>query len=511
LSTFTPTAMKAPFLEQFADASWEQRWNPSAKTSGDDGHEEMNYVGRWNVEEPTVYKGMEGDAGLVLKDDARRHAISSAFKKSFDNKDGTLVLQYEVKMQKGLECGGAYLKLLTVSPEGIAAKEFSGDTPYTIMFGPDKCGATNKIHFIFRHLNPITKKYEEKHLTSPPTAKISKLSTLYTLIVKPDQTFDIKVNNKSVKKGSLLEDFTPSVNPSKEIDDPSDKKPETWVDEAEIDDPTATKPDDWDEDAPEEIEDAEAVKPEGWQDDEPQTVADPEATKPADWDDEEDGTWLAPTIQNPKCSVGCGPWKRPMIKNPAYKGPWSAPKIDNPAYKGEWSPAKIPNPDYYEDLTPANFEPMSGIGFELWTMQGDILFDNILLTHDESQAQELSKDWQVKFKAEEAQDNAANAAASDEAKDKFKDTYVSSFLENPLGYVKQEVGRFIQLVQVDPVYAVKELPQIAGGLIAALVTLLALLGSLVGVLGAGAPAVKKAGKKAETKAVTLKEKVASEV
>ena len=39
----------------------------------------------------------------------------------------------------------------------------------------------------------------------------------------------------------------PSVNPPKEIDDPEDKKPADWVDEAKIDDPDASKPDDWDE------------------------------------------------------------------------------------------------------------------------------------------------------------------------------------------------------------------------------------------------------------------------
>lgn len=31
------------------------------------------------------------------------------------------------------------------------------------MFGPDKCGSTHKVHFIFSHRNPITGTYEEKH------------------------------------------------------------------------------------------------------------------------------------------------------------------------------------------------------------------------------------------------------------------------------------------------------------------------------------------------------------
>lgn len=51
---------------------------------------------------------------------------------------------------------------------------------------------------------------------------------LYTLIVRPDNTFTIFVDNKEVNSGSLLEDFTPPVNPPEEIDDPNDKKPEDW-------------------------------------------------------------------------------------------------------------------------------------------------------------------------------------------------------------------------------------------------------------------------------------------
>ena len=38
--------------------------------------------------------------------------------------------------------------------------------------------------------------------------------------------------------------------PPQEIDDPTDSKPEDWVDTPKIPDPDAVKPDDWDESAP---------------------------------------------------------------------------------------------------------------------------------------------------------------------------------------------------------------------------------------------------------------------
>ena len=87
---------------------------------------------------------MTGDKGLVVKNPAAHHAISAKFPKKIDNKGKTLVVQYEVKLQKGLECGGAYMKLLQDNKK-LQSEEFSNASPYIIMFGPDKCGATNKV------------------------------------------------------------------------------------------------------------------------------------------------------------------------------------------------------------------------------------------------------------------------------------------------------------------------------------------------------------------------------
>ncbi|KAJ5564661.1 Calnexin [Penicillium frequentans] len=468
--TFTPTNLKAPFLEQFTD-DWETRWKrSSAKKDDPKSEEDWAYVGEWAVEEPTVFKGIEGDKGLVVKNAAAHHAISAKFPKKIDNKGKTLVVQYEVKPQNSLVCGGAYLKLLQENKK-LHQEEFSNGTPYVIMFGPDKCGATNKVHFIFRHKNPKTGEYEEKHLKTPPVARTSKVTSLYTLIVKPDQTFEILVNGESVKEGSLLEDFAPAVNPEKEIDDPKDKKPADWVDEIKIADPEATKPADWDEEAPFEIVDEEAEKPEDWLEDEPTSIGDPEAEKPEDWDDEEDGDWVPPTVPNPKCAdvSGCGKWTRPMKKNPEYKGPWSAPLIDNPAYKGVWAPRKIANPAYFEDKTPSNLEPMGAIGFEIWTMQNDILFDNVYIGHSIEDAEKLRQEtFDVKVAIEEAEEKASQPEP-----------------EGPC----PRCHHF-----EDPIHAVKTAPEVAGGLVALLLTSILII---VGAIGSSSPAPsEKKGKQA---------------
>jgi calnexin len=49
----------------------------------------------------------------------------------------------------GLECGGAYMKLLKDN-KALQSEEFSNASPYVIMFGPDKCGATNKVGYLRR-------------------------------------------------------------------------------------------------------------------------------------------------------------------------------------------------------------------------------------------------------------------------------------------------------------------------------------------------------------------------
>ena len=64
----------------------------------------LRYHGEWAVELPTD-PAIDGDTGLVLKTATAHHAISAKIG-PVDPKDKTLVVQYEVKLQKGLDCGG---------------------------------------------------------------------------------------------------------------------------------------------------------------------------------------------------------------------------------------------------------------------------------------------------------------------------------------------------------------------------------------------------------------------
>lgn len=139
-------------------------------------------------------------------------------------------------------------------------------------------------------------------------------SHLYTLIVNPDNTYEVKIDNKKVESGNLEDDW--DFLPPKKIKDPEAKKPEDWDDREKIPDPDDKKP---------EVNQLEfftvplkclcaatvhscflwllcgMVTFQDW--DKPENIPDPDAKKPDDWDEEMDGEWEPPMVTNPDYKV----------------------------------------------------------------------------------------------------------------------------------------------------------------------------------------------------------------
>ena len=354
-------------------------------------------------------RGFERDKGLSLTQEMKYYGVSSKFPKTLHNADGgDIVLQYELKLEETLLCGGAYIKMPRVDGGGNL-KKMNSETPYTIMFGPDKCGEDNdKVHFILQHQNPFTREWEEKHYKAPPPIKTDQLTHLYTLaIYGATNRFEIFIDKQSVRSGSFFDDMVPPMSAPKFVNDQSDIKPATWEDRTQVQDMTAVKPDSWDESIPRFMPAPAHVMPQGWLEEEPAYVEDPVAEKPEDWDDEEDGLWECPEVPNPVCELattpGCGKWNPRRIPNPDYVGPWEPPLVDNPTYQGVWVPKQIPNPYYYEESHPAIVAPMSGIAVEVWTTSAGIHFDNFLITRSVEAAFNYSAvTFDFKTKAENA-------------------------------------------------------------------------------------------------------------
>merc|ERR1712137_108196 len=320
-------AGKAHFSENFNDDAWTDRWVESASKGSD--------AGNW-VHTAAKFAIDENDKGIKTGTDYRFYQLSSMFDE-FSNKDEDLVFQFSIANEQRLDCGGGYIKLL---PAGIDQQNFNGDSPYNIMFGPDICGSTKRVHVILSYKG-------ENHLINHNIpCETDTFTHVYTLIIHPDQTYEVLIDNVEKRSGSLTEDW--DFLAPKQIKDPNQSKPEDWVDEATIPDPEATKP-------------------EGW-DDIPQFIVDPDAEQPEDWDTELDGEWEAP-----------------LMPNPDYQGEWSAPMIPNPDYKGPWVHPMIDNPDYAYDSEIYTFNT-AGVGIEIWQVKSGSIFDNILITNDPAEA-----------------------------------------------------------------------------------------------------------------------------
>merc|ERR1719331_1650911 len=354
------------YFEEDFSGDWESRWTQS-KAKAD--------LGKFQVSAGKFYGDAEASKGLQTSQDAKFYGIMAKHKE-FSNDGKTLVVQFSVKHQQDIDCGGAYLKLTPT----MDAEKFNGDSKYNIMFGPDICGSsTKKTHVIFN--------YKEKNLDKKTEvrAESDTLSHLYTLIVKPDNTYEVQIDMNKVDSGSLSEGWA-FLEP-KQIRDLDEKKPSDWVDAAEIDDPADKKPDGYD-----------AI---------PAKIADPKAKKPDDWDDESDGAWEAPQIDNPEFK---GPWKAKRIKNPAYKGVWEAKMIDNPKYVADDNLYKY-----------ANF---GSVGIDVWQVKSGTIFDNILIIDDVDYAkQHAEKTWKAQKDGEKAMKEKADEEKrkKDEAERKVKE------------------------------------------------------------------------------------------
>merc|ERR1711874_700465 len=329
-------------------------------------------MGKW-------FKDEAEDKGIQTSEDSKFFGIAASFD-SFSNVGKELIVQYQAKYEKDIECGGGYVKL---GPKMDDPTAFGDPTEYNIMFGPDKCGYTKRTHLIFNYKGKNVLKKSDLSYKQDNEGT----SHLYRLVVKPDNTVRVEIDEEKIYEGSLKEDW--EILKPKEISDPDDKKPEDWSDESMIDDPAEKKPDDWVEE---------------------KRIVDSEAKKPDDWDDEEDGEWEAP-----------------MKDNAAYKGEWTAKRISNPAYKGFWEAKKIANPEYEDDDAVYKFDDLGFVGFDLWQVKGGTIFDNVIITDDKAEADAFAKKWKdlsevEKSKKKEEDDAKAASDKKDDVKEEDKDS-----------------------------------------------------------------------------------------
>jgi len=341
---------KVHFSEEFGD-DWESRWVKST------WKESEGTQGKWALIQPA-----QGSFGIQTAEDSKFFGVAAEFP-SFSNDGKELIVQYQAKYEKDVECGGGYMK---IGPKMEDRTKFGDPTVYNIMFGPDKCGYTKRTHLIFN--------YKGKHVlkkTDLEYKQEGETSHLYRMTLKPDNTVLVEIDEEKVYEGSIKDDW--EVLKPKTIDDPEDKKPSDWVEDAQMDDPDDKKPDDWVTE---------------------KRIVDPDAKKPDDWDDEEDGEWEAP-----------------MKDNAEYKGEWSVKRIENQEYKGFWAAKKIDNPEYEDDDAVYKYPDFGFIGFDLWQVKGGTIFDNVLVCDDKADTAAFTAQWKALSEHEKAEKQKADDAA----------------------------------------------------------------------------------------------------
>jgi calnexin len=144
-------------------------------------------------------------------------------------------------------------------------------------------------------------------------------------------------------------------------------------------------------------------------------------------------------------------------------------------------------------------------------MQSDILFDNIYIGHSIEDAAALrAETYDLKRPAEEAEE----AATKPKPDEKPKSPSDLVFKDDPIAYVKEKFDLFLTIAKQDPVEAIKFVPEIAGGIGALVVVLIAFVVGAISLSSPAAPSkedIKKATQKAKDTAANTKDQVTDAV
>jgi hypothetical protein len=128
--------------------------------------------------------------GLITLTDNADYYIYSIFT-PFSCIGKTLTLQYTLKTTKIISCSGNYLTV------------YSTNTNSFFWFGPNTCGGDNRLIITFWN-NGVA--YRINKTIDP--GYILNTEVAYKLVVPPNGTYSVYINNALVASGSLANDFT---------------------------------------------------------------------------------------------------------------------------------------------------------------------------------------------------------------------------------------------------------------------------------------------------------------
>ncbi|CDW57506.1 calreticulin [Trichuris trichiura] len=311
--------------ERFDDGdSWKERWVQS-------NHEHPQ--GKVQVGHGDFYADPEIDKGLQPMESFRYYQLSRKLDVPFNTLGKSLVLQYSVKNQRNINCAGAYIKLL---PAGTNLSEFNSKTPYHIMFGPDICGIELRV---IRAI--IRRDGKEFTLKKPLTCEDDEYTHFYTLIIHPNQTYEIRVDNRVRMAGNIIDDFDLHI---------------------------------------------------------PYMVRNYKTRKPSDWDDRIFLRNKSAPLDNGKSYVEEDIKFETMYNSKhrydetEFVGRAPQGYIRNRNYRGRWQRPYIIKRNGGEKNLQLDHGSIGAVGFDLWIITPEIVFDNILITDDTNHVFKFDED-----------------------------------------------------------------------------------------------------------------------
>uniref|UniRef100_A0A5S6Q8E2 Calreticulin n=1 Tax=Trichuris muris TaxID=70415 RepID=A0A5S6Q8E2_TRIMR len=320
LPTLVPVSPRVYLDERFDDGDlWKERWVQSK-------HEPQQ--GRVQVSHGDFYAHPEIDKGLQPMDSFRYYQIARKLDVPFNTLGKSLVLQYSVKNQRQINCAGAYIKLL---PTTTNLSEFSSKTPYYIMFGPDICGIELRVvRAIIRHEG------KEYALKKSVTCEEDAYTHFYSFIIHPNQTYEIRIDNKVRMAGNIIDDFGLHI---------------------------------------------------------PYMIRNYKVRKPSDWDDR---IFLKnksmPLNDNKNSNEDAITNQERMYDDGNYNGDSEFSErpphgyVRNQNYRGRWKPPYVIRRSGEEKALQLAYRNIGAVGFDLWVITTEIVFDNILISDDTNHA-----------------------------------------------------------------------------------------------------------------------------
>ncbi|KAJ3450256.1 calreticulin and calnexin [Anaeramoeba flamelloides] len=138
------------------------------------------------------------------------YGISHRFSKPLDFSENGIIFHYTIRWQFPLNCGGAYVKFFR-EPKSFLfdPKTVNGLTPYSLMFGPDRCGSKSVVHFRISTKRKLEETQEsknyEKHLKKTASVPLNLIAHSYMLRVYQGK-YELKIDNE-IRSEGLLSDL----------------------------------------------------------------------------------------------------------------------------------------------------------------------------------------------------------------------------------------------------------------------------------------------------------------